>query len=151
MFLATATKSPKVGDPLTFYSTAATIIVVLFLAVAYQTHYLRPVKPRSEHKKDRERLLGQFALAAVAMTVAAIGETSALRVLVKQHVTIGDRHKVLSALILLGAAVVFAPVLSTMIQMPDEPRGNYRILIWGWTGMVVLVTVFGLLNVNDVG
>ena len=65
----------------------------------------------------------------VDVTVAAaLGEVKALRVLDKQHATSGDRHAVLTVLILLGAAVVKEPLVRVMLTC-DRPRWTYWTII----------------------
>jgi hypothetical protein len=133
-----------------FYSTAATIILVLFLTVAYQTRYFAEVNPRSEERADRERLLYQWLVAMAAAAVAAVGEVNALRALERHHATSADRHIVLTALILLGTAVVTEPMLRVMLRMPDGNRWRYWTIIVTYMGAAWLIAIIGLLNVYGV-
>jgi hypothetical protein len=116
--LATVGATKKVGSPLAFYSAAATVIPVLFLALVYQTRYLR--RPESHH---RWLPLFQSWVAVSAMLVAAAGEVAALHVLETQTPTLKDQHTVAITLILFGTAVVIEPVVAALQDLRDEDEG----------------------------
>lgn len=150
LLLTVATPARKVGDPLAFYSTAATIIPVLFLALVYQTRYFRETEqPYSVLS------LFQFCLALGAMVVAVLGEVDAMHVLETQHPTVGYRQAAGVALIVLGTAVLSEPVLAVIGRWHDSPGEPwYRrratlltlwvIFIWSFAVLGVLATLGGV-------
>lgn len=147
LLLTAAALTAKVGDPLAFYSTAAVVIPVLFLALVYQTRYFRETEqPYSVLS------FFQFWLALGAMVVAAVGETAAMHVLETQHPTLGYRQAAGVALIVLGTAVMSEPALAVIGRwrdFPGEPCYKSRtvvlimwiVLIWGFAVLGVLATL----------
>lgn len=144
LLLTVAAPARKVGDPLAFYSTAATIIPVLFLALVYQTRYFRATEqPYSVLS------FFQFWLALGAMAVAALGEADAMHVLETQHPTVGYRQAAGVALIILGTAVLSEPALSVLGRWHDSPgepwyRSRTTLLVV-WIAFIWSFAVLGVL------
>ncbi len=133
-----ATHATRVGDPLAYYTTTATIIPVIFLALVYQTRYLRDTGGAYDTIS-----VAQLWLAAGAMAVAAVGEAQAMHVLVTQHPTTDARRLTGVALIILGTAVVSEPALSVLSRWRDSAHESVRrdmsVVVYGW-----LATVWGI-------
>ncbi len=83
----------KVGDPLAFYTVAATIIPVLFLALVYQTSTFST--------ESATWWGGRVFVALLAVTAGVIGEVSALHVLSTQQPTTAAKHTSSIGLLLL--------------------------------------------------
>jgi hypothetical protein len=87
--LSAVSKAPvRVGDPLAFYSVAATVLPVFFLALIYQANVIdeNPFKmsPASSRTDRSGRLIGLIVptlLTAVILLYAVFGEFVALHVL----------------------------------------------------------------------
>jgi hypothetical protein len=107
----------KVGDPLAFYSVAATIIPVLFLALIYQATALESLTPE----------WGASA-ALVALVLVAFGETEALSVLVTQQPSDKAQDIVMLSVSVVFLVVVLHPIMSTIKRMPDEPGHRPKLL-----------------------
>jgi hypothetical protein len=87
-----AATSKKVGDPLAFYSVAATVLPVFFIALAYQANILEhspfdgEFPSRDPNRKLLQRVLdsNSKALAYWILVANLMGEFFALRVLASQ-------------------------------------------------------------------
>jgi hypothetical protein len=146
MDLSTVIPPRKVGDPLAFYTVAATIIPVLFLALVYQAKYFQP-----EEKPYSLLSLFQVYLALGTMVVAAAGEVAALHTLETQHPTLGAQQGVSIALIIFGTALLSEPVLSVIGRWPDLPGERWhtksRTIMALWLGIVWFFAILGILSV----
>ena len=104
------------GDPLTFYAVAATIIPVLYLAFVFQTRYFQQVREATESSKGQDRAEHlQFPIIA-----ALLGEIAAMSVLATQHPTDDARRITSVALVVLGALLVMEPLLVLVKPLDDS-------------------------------
>ncbi len=103
--------TPTVGDPLTFYSVAATIIPVLFLALVYEAKALVLLAPLV-------RL--NVAQAVGVLTVGT--EAACFRVLANQHPTHHAAKGISTVMLLMGLAVIAQPQLGAL----DRDRAARR-------------------------
>ncbi len=106
--LLAAAPPKKVGDPLAFYSVAATIIPVLVIAVLYQANVLELVSGPA-----------RFLLAYVVTAVAAFGEAATLGVLSQQVPKVTSQRQAATAILVLGISMITQPLLNSVDQ-------NYR-------------------------
>jgi hypothetical protein len=101
---------PK-GDPLAFYTVAATIIPVLFLAVAYEAKVLELVPPKI-----------RFFLAQSVGILAFGAEAVALRVLVHGKPSMRVTHFVSVVILILAIAILTQPMLASLDKDAEARR-----------------------------
>ena len=104
LITSSAAKPPvKVGDPLAFYTVAATIIPVLFLALIYEAKVLD--------------LLGRFTRLYVAEGVGVVAVTAeawALDILASQQPSAHAARSIAAVMLIMGIAVVVQPMLGAL-------------------------------------
>ncbi|MCA1598403.1 MAG: hypothetical protein LC769_05185 [Chloroflexi bacterium] len=159
-----------VGDPLAFYSVAATIIPVLYLALVYQASVFQ-TEARSEGAGDLPppaqpatgrggaaapqgswgsslrtvvEASNSWFLYAISVFVVAGGELIALHVLSSQQVpTATEKHLVADALVILGAILLAGPIAHARAGIVARAAA-----FWVWYGLAALFIVFGVVYIH---
>lgn len=100
----------RVGDPLAFYTVAATIIPVLFASLVFEAKALDP--------SDTERW-PPFLIAAAVVLFALAGEVAALKVLGTQHPTKEAHALSVLALATTATALVTLPLAKAGARLTE--------------------------------
>jgi C4-dicarboxylate transporter len=140
----------KVGDPLTFYAVAATIIPVFYLAFVFQTRYFERVRHASDSSEGQDRA----EHLQLPIFFALLGEVASMSVLASQHPTDDAKRITSVALVVLGAFLVMEPVL-VLIKPVDDSADELG--WWPWLRLarilppvVYVVTAFVTLRLLQV-
>jgi hypothetical protein len=108
-----ATASRPVGDPLSFYGVAATVIPVLFLSVVYEARTLEQFAGDARY----------FGSAAAAL-IAGSGEVAAFQVLASRQPTRATQHAISAVLLVLGLIILAQPLHTAC--GPLDRRADFR-------------------------
>jgi hypothetical protein len=136
IILAVATY--KVGDPLTFYAVAATVIPVLYLALIYQSQVIERVSKGSPEAK----LLNGW----LSLGYALLGEASSLHVLSTQHPTQLTKGLTTVSLITLTVWLGGAQLLEAFAD--EHATAGFRVQLAILTGGLALLILAGLWGVE---
>jgi hypothetical protein len=104
MLLATAE-----GDPLDFYSTTATLIPVVFFAIAYEAKVLDLIPAKT-----------RFFTASIVGIVALAAEIAALHTLAQNQPDRLAAHSISSVLLLLGLVALGQPLTTSLDKDADQ-------------------------------
>jgi hypothetical protein len=113
----------RVGDPLTFYAVAATVIPVLYIAIMFQT---RPVQGVMEDEISASRLNLASNGINYLVFIAGWGEWSALRVLANQHPTRLLAHMTSVSMFVLALALFAEPMLTMALKFDQRAQEGVR-------------------------
>lgn len=127
--------TPRVGgNPLAFYSAAATVIPLLYVALVYQARlFERATQPRP----------ARFWYAYAAAFIVATGELTAFHVLSTEHPTPGQKHLVADVLLILGVSLLVQPVAGAA----EDRTGGTRSAS-AWYAMAAINAVLGIVLIH---
>jgi hypothetical protein len=131
--------APKVGDPLAFYTVAATIIPVLFIAAVFEARFLEPPPHRRDKNPERTIDLTDLLTGVVLLGFGILGEAASLEVLSTRRPSTHGHAAAVLALIVLAFGVIATPVTSAIRPIAETTHVILAILLV----VLVLGILFG--------
>jgi arginine exporter protein ArgO len=128
-----AAASHKVGDPLAFYSVAATVIPLLFITLVFEAKALAP-------DEDAPERWTELATAVGIVAFALGGEVAALKVLLTQHPSAAAQSTIVGSLLLTSFGVLFRPLAALIRPMVREDKRPWKAILLVLGAMAVLVS-----------
>lgn len=141
--LAAAAAHPR-GDPLAFFEIAASVIPILYLAIAYQSGAWDPRSWTREFAPQLAR--SAFQVAQLTVAACVVGEVVALNALVGSP-TLEERNVVASTLVIAGGVLVSRPLTLLGVQVDFHNRFKQPYVGWATSFAIYLVGAFGILAI----